>query len=207
MVKLYQEYKQELWAAFEASDVDAIDKLFAERPTLKGLSTSWTTLLHDVVTHSCSLAVIDHLIKLGFDVNAKTKGEGMNVLSCAAYTGRADIISLLLKRGAMVDVSESHLNPLIAAIGQGNIESVKLFIDEGVDLNIKYNGNDALWFAAGNRDQQSVDLIISHLAKNNPALERKLRKRANRLMSYKEGFIMKRVSKFFELISIYLGRI
>lgn len=63
-----------------------------------------------------------------------------------------------------MDVSDPRSNPLFGAILSGNLENVKLLIESGIDINVKYNGEsmknmDALAFAIERRQKKIATLL------------------------------------------------
>ena len=191
MGKLHKDYRRELWDAIREADLATIDVLLSERPSLRGLKASPTTLLHDVVTQRCKIEVIQHLVDAGLDVNAKTKGSAINALSLAATNKRPELVAYLIEKGAVIDTSASYRNPFIAAASSGDIATAKILIDAGIDPSLKYRGRDALWFAAGQRNQDMVDFIIDHQSNGNPSAAKRLRKRADKVMSHEPGWLSK----------------
>jgi uncharacterized protein len=85
-------------------------------------------------------------------------------LNEAATAGHVDIAKYLLSCGAELDVSDPRSNPLFGAIMSGNLEIVKLLIENGIDTQVKYSGEsmqnmDALAFAV-ERGQTEIAALL-----------------------------------------------
>ena len=107
------------------------------------------------------------LLDMGADVNA-TNDRYFSALRTAAEKGYADIVKILLQRGAMVDYagrsSETPLMYVMSSPDANNeeLEDVaKILINAGADVNAKGRiGNTALHSAAGNNKIHLVRLLI-----------------------------------------------
>jgi ankyrin repeat protein len=82
------------------------------------------------------------LTERGADVNARA-ATGINVLMMAArYRGNAEVIRLLLKKGAKPNVENgievrNNATPLFLAIMSGDEENVRVLIDSGARIDLK----------------------------------------------------------------------
>lgn len=107
---------------------------------------------------------VKHLIEKGADVNAIiTKGflKG-SPLILAAAGGHAEIVKLLLDRGAHINIKdEEHgATALLYAVNAGQTEIVKLLIDRSADVNLKSKeGYTALSIARMGKKSEIIKLI------------------------------------------------
>jgi len=103
------------------------------------------------------------LIAAGANVNAKTKLEKTPLLVAAAHDGYADVLRLLIDKGAdlkAVDVRGS--NALHNAAATGNAEMVRLLLDKGIDANTRDKGDGtALQNAASAASPEAIKLLLA----------------------------------------------
>jgi len=76
-------------------------------------------------------------IEAGADVNATYKGEYERraMLFWAADRGRADVVELLLQKGAAPEGDNADNTPLMRAVGTGNLDAVKALLAGGATPN------------------------------------------------------------------------
>jgi uncharacterized protein len=105
------------------------------------------------------MAVAKRLLEAGAPVNQS----GWTPLMYAAYEGRADMVELLLARGAEVNARSPNLStPLMLAARNGHMEAVRLLLKAGAETELKNDqGYTAEAWAnnAGNTD--AADLIAA----------------------------------------------
>jgi len=111
-------------------------------------------------------------------INVKSK-EGYSLLHLAAERGNAEIVRLLIEKGAIIDIKHPYgVTPLHLAVccGYGiigldciskkirNYENVtKLLISNGADVNAKdKEGNSPLYYIAMNGNCKIAELLISN---------------------------------------------
>ena len=83
---------------------------------------------------SGTLSEAEKLLNQGFDPNIKNPIGGQTALQAAAFAGRADMVRLLVGKGAKVDEpSENGETALMAGIQ--HLEIVKLLIELGANVN------------------------------------------------------------------------
>ena len=96
--------------------------------------------------------------------NAPINPSGWTPLMYAAYEGRADMVALLLEKGAEVNARAPNLStPLMLAARNGHMEAVRLLLKAGAETEIKNDqGFTAESWAnnAGNTD--AADLIAAY---------------------------------------------
>lgn len=114
------------------------------------------------------IEIVDFLLSKGADVNAKDSA-GYTAL---IYTGDITIAADLINHGADVHVRTKNKNtPLIIAVKNGQLDMVKLLLDNGVRVDVKDAGGcTALMFAAQKEDAHEFDIakyLIDHGANVN----------------------------------------
>src|SRR5688572_22871099 len=88
--------------------------------------------LNQAVARGDEASVKDYLAR-GWDVNGRGM-HGMMPLMIAAKTGRTNMLSLLIEKGADVNSHNDSANALMWAISSGNEDSVRLLLQAGPDL-------------------------------------------------------------------------
>ncbi len=143
---------KEIRTAIKQNNVERVAELIGSDTELLNMSMRpFGTFLHVAATHG-KLEIVKRLIELGADINKRGGVYGDGALNQAASKGQLEIVMYLLTCGAEVDVSEPEKNPLFGAIQGGYIDIVKLLIENGIDIHVKYTGEymknmDALAFA------------------------------------------------------------
>lgn len=82
--------------------------------------------------------IVNYLIGCKCDVNL---GGGLfkkSPICEAAFKGNMEIVDLLVKNGAKLDVSSFENNPLFAAICNRHVAVAKYLIDNGLDIKVSY---------------------------------------------------------------------
>jgi ankyrin repeat protein len=138
-------------AAIKDGDAEKVRTLIGGSDHLLNLKTPFGTWLHVAAKHG-QAKIVQQLISLGADVNARAGVFNGAPIHLAASEGYVEIVRYLLDHGAELDVSEPERNPLFAAIYGGHLDVVKLLSDRGINPHIKYTGKsmenmDALAFA------------------------------------------------------------
>lgn len=131
------------------------------------------------------------LLEAGARVNVKNVSGGTPLLS-AAGSGKAAAVKMLLERGAewnvRTDISDKApkvrkyrtypgygisaegVTPLMAAARRGDADALKLFLDKGVEVNVKAaDGKTALMAAAASGSAEAVKLLLEKGADANVA--------------------------------------
>lgn len=88
--------------------------------------------------------IIQHLIEVGADVNAKSE-RGSSPLLALCQHNDVDLARLLIKHGARYDVQVNNayngkINGLIVAAESGSFDILKLLVESGLDVNYKIEG-------------------------------------------------------------------
>jgi len=80
---------------------------------------------------------IELLINNNADVNVPNES-GKSALIQASWLFKIDVINLLLQNGADVNAPNNNDTPLYIIIHRNNLDLVKLFVDKGANINLKY---------------------------------------------------------------------
>lgn len=177
----------DFWGAIASGDLTQIQELLKDDGSLasarndKGISAVMIAMYHRRPDIAGALAAagapldLMELIALGLidAVAGALEEEGaMNVKSpdgfypvhYAAFFGRADIMKLLLERGAdpnVVAENAMKVQPLHSAVAVRCMECVRLLLAAGVAVNAKQEGGwTALQAAAKHGDLELIDLLL-----------------------------------------------
>jgi len=121
-----------------------------------------TALMLAVERNDVELATL--FVRAQARVNA-ANDYGATALSVAASNGNSALITLLLE--AHADPNKALLSgetPLMTAVDAGNAEAARLLLAHGADVNARETkgGQDALMWAAANREPAIVTLLLAH---------------------------------------------
>ena len=106
------------------------------------------------------LTLVKKYIQEGIDINFKDN-TNITPLVLATKYNHTEIIKLLLKNKAQVNVKDEYMSPLVFAIRNNNIEIVKLLISSGADLNIyDGSGKNLLTLAASQKCYAILELLL-----------------------------------------------
>jgi len=122
------------------------------------------SVLHFAV-ENCSVEVVQLLIDVGANVEAKTKNL-KTPLYWAAGSGRKDILEVLVKNGARVDgISLEKQTALFEAVSQGNKESVAYLLEQGIDVNACDKLGETVLHESIRRDDKAItDVLLKYNA-------------------------------------------
>lgn len=123
------------------------------------------TPLHWAATQSVEL--VQQMLSMGADMNHQAGPFRYSPLSKAARAGRLDVVMLLVKLGAVLDVSSSLTNPLCQAASEGHYDVVKYLLSTPIDRHATYELRDgtlinALVEAELGGHSNIVQLLLSH---------------------------------------------
>ncbi|HDR7964516.1 TPA: ankyrin repeat domain-containing protein, partial [Bacillus wiedmannii] len=131
---------KEIRTAIKQNNVKGVVELIGSDTELLNMSMRpFGTFFHVAATHG-KLEIVKRLIELGADINKRGDVYGGGALNQAASKGQFEIVRYLLTCGAEMDTSEPERNPLFGAIQGGYIDIVKLLIENGIDIHVKYTG-------------------------------------------------------------------
>jgi ankyrin repeat protein len=128
-----QKIKDQLFEAAENGDLETLKNLLTKYPDMKDVKEDggWS-LLHMART---SRKMIEYLIKIGSDIEAKS-GAQWSPLHSQAYYGHKDGVELLLEHGADIEAKTSFGHtPLLSSIRWDRIEVTKFLIKKGANVN------------------------------------------------------------------------
>ncbi|GGA33800.1 ankyrin repeat domain-containing protein [Psychrobacillus lasiicapitis] len=128
-------------SAIKNDQLDILRDLLKKEPEMLTWMTPFGTWLHVAAAHG-HLEIIKLLINAGIDINAQGGTFSTNALERAATKGYLDIVEYLINKDIVIDTSEPDRNPLFSAIYGGHLEIVKLLVESGIDLYIKYSGEN-----------------------------------------------------------------
>jgi ankyrin repeat protein len=154
---------QEIRTAIKQGDLDTLQVLIGSDKTILELMTVFGTWLHVATAHE-KLEILKYLVSIGADVNRKGGILGGGPLNEAASKGNLEIVKYLVSCGAELDVSEPNWNPLFGAIHGGHTSVAKFLIESGIDITVRYTGEnmknmDALAFAKESGRSDIVRLL------------------------------------------------
>lgn len=152
-----------LRGAIKDGDTDKVVTLLQSNPGLLDVQTPFGSWLH-VAASFGKLEIVKLLLKLGINVNARGGTFNGGAINLAASGGHLDVAKCLLDSGAVLDVSEPERNPLFAGIYGGHVEIVKLFLERGIDVTVRYTGSsmnnmDAYGFALERGEEEIAELL------------------------------------------------
>lgn len=145
--KFFQEVRQ----AIRDGDTEAVVALVGSDALKLHMDTPFGSWLHQASSFG-QLRTVEALLELGIDPNLDSGILGGNALNAAASNGRTAVVQHLLSSGTSMDVSDPKRNPLFGAIYRDSLDIVKLLVESGIDIHVKYTGEsmknmDALAFA------------------------------------------------------------
>ena len=117
-----------------------------------------------------SIAVVKILLNAGADINLKGGCLGTALVAACLYGKNADLVRLLLDRGADPNISEcsDYENALYTACLMGKPEIVSLLLQRGADPNIdcgRYGSPLHTAFSVG--DKGTIDMLLQRGADSN----------------------------------------
>lgn len=138
-----------LWSAF-LKRWDLLEPLIEAGADMNFIDNSGMTALHMSAFSGC-LSSTSFLIEKGMDVNAQPKY--FTPLHLAAFGNSPETAKVLLNNGAKMDILTAKQNCeeslLHCAVRANAVECVRLFVEEGADVNsLKANGTNAIHLAA-----------------------------------------------------------
>lgn len=115
--------------------------------------------------------IIEILLNAGAKVNATTN-DGLTAVHEAAKIGATDVIDLLIRHGADLDIpaTEYAETPLISAAAKGYTATVKALLTAGAKVRVaQYGGWTALHYALQNRNSEMACMILEYSPDTNAA--------------------------------------
>jgi ankyrin repeat protein len=122
----------------------------------------WTKLLINA-SENGHRKVVQALLKMGVDVNAKNK-DGWTALMVASFNGHLEVMQALLAKGADINAKRNYGGTaLITAIAFGRLDVVQALLAKGADVNAKENYGETALMRASQKGY--LDVVQALLAK------------------------------------------
>ncbi|HYP09421.1 MAG TPA: ankyrin repeat domain-containing protein, partial [Bryobacteraceae bacterium] len=111
------------------------------------------------------------LIEHGADVNVRTQQGRTPLMAAAKRNGNADLVRLLLEKGA--DVKSPGDTTLIPAAQSGDVEIIRLLIQAGANVNCTGSrmGDTPLMYAAASENVEATRLLLTKGANPNAGVK------------------------------------
>lgn len=151
---------------YAQSESNRWSKIKRKEEARDNLISSGFALSEDAMGESVAsghLDIIQNYIDAGFSPSCRNS-KGVPMLCLAIRYNHMDVVTHLIELGADINaVSEDRNNtPVMDAASSGFIESIKLLVKEGSDLECKSkNGQTALILAVGNGDEEVSNYLLS----------------------------------------------
>ena len=123
--------------AIQNGDLSKLKIIVEKNPKILKEISSFGSVLQ-IAAREGNKEIVNYLLDCKCDVNA---GGGLfkkSPIAEAAFKGYIEIVDILVKHGAKLDVSSFENNPLFAAIYNNHVEVAKYLIDQGIDINAVY---------------------------------------------------------------------
>ncbi|MEE3312939.1 MAG: ankyrin repeat domain-containing protein [Treponema sp.] len=124
--------------AIQNGDLTKLKNLVEKNPGILKEISSFGSVLQ-IAAREGNKEIVSYLLDCKCDVNF---GGGLfkkSPIGEAAFKGKLEIVDLLIRNGAKLDVSSFENNPLFAAIYNKHVDVAKYLIDKGIDINAKYS--------------------------------------------------------------------
>lgn len=155
---------QPIREAIKVGDLKRVKKLIGTDDDVLFIETTFGSWLH-VAASKGKIDIVKWLLDCGLDINAIGGILKASPLKEAASDGHVDVVEYLLSCGAEIDVSDPNRNPLFGAIYGGHADVARVLIDHGIDVTVRYSGDnmqgmDALAFAVERGQTEIIKLIM-----------------------------------------------
>ncbi|ETS79005.1 hypothetical protein PFICI_08858 [Pestalotiopsis fici W106-1] len=150
----------QLSMAVLAGDQSIVEALLEQGADIEVLYDNRTPLMLAVIHGFVDM--VEVLVRNNADINAKPRG-GLSVLHLAVYYGYPKVANLLLMYGAKLEACINFGTPLVLACGRGHMETTRLLLESGANINAKNkDGATALLMAAGYGHWKTVQLLLEN---------------------------------------------
>ena len=165
--------KQAIYLAIQQGKSDNVALLIDENKNAIAMTTPFGTWLH-VAASLGNLPIMKLFLKKGIDINVKGGVLGGNALNYAASRGQLEAVKFLFSRGGEFDTSDPTRNPLFSAIVSGHLSVAKFLIEKGIDISVKYSGENmkntgALEFATKHQQWDIARLLTGRTGPSEPS--------------------------------------
>ncbi|MFJ8219748.1 ankyrin repeat domain-containing protein [Bacillus cereus] len=132
---------REIRNAIKIGDINRMKQLMGYDTKLLNAKTSFGTWLH-IAAKKGNLDIVKFLVEEGIDIDARGGTFDSSALNSAAGSGYLDIVKYLVRASAELDVSLAKRNPLFGAIYGGYKNVVEFLVEKGIDISIRYTGEN-----------------------------------------------------------------
>ena len=160
-----------IWLAATKGQAELIDMLAdhgaaIDQADSNGVTPLWAACQNGLAT------VVEALLRHQANIEARRNTDDVACLWQASYYGHADVVRVLLSRGADTEVANKEgATPLWVAAQSAHMEVVGLLVRAGANINAKrQQGDSALWYAAQNGKVDTVLALLSLGADANTAM-------------------------------------
>jgi ankyrin repeat protein len=144
-------------------------------------SIGWNPLL--LAYHKENLELMELLLDNGADTEIKLKQNGFSILADALFNYKDDIVKLLVKKGANVNVKYGNINPILyIRMSNDDLEIFNLFIASGFDLTARGINNETSLMSACSSWRSSLPIVKKILELHPELLHMKNDDNTNALM-------------------------
>lgn len=111
----------------------------------------WTALMY-AVRYQESTEIIDELLNAGAEVKAKNDHAISSLMLASTYSRNPEILKIILSNYAITDTEV--LKAFVSLLSDNSVSEnirltkINLYLDEGLNLNLYYNGKTPLMYAA-----------------------------------------------------------
>ena len=154
-----------IYDAITDENVNDIDSLFLQNPEMLNIHTfmggqTWL----GYAAEDGKLVSVKKLIAMGADKNIGDEIYGSKPICSACSNGHAEVARYLTEQGSEVDVEASVRNPLFAAIVGRSPDCVRIILETGIDVTVRYNSDtmndmDAVAFALMRGEAECAEII------------------------------------------------
>lgn len=119
---------------------------------------------------------VARLIEYGINIEERHKASGRNALLVAAHCGKDDVVELLIRHHARLDVTDgSGWTALHLAASRGHCGVISLLMEESNIAEVpNYQGRTALRIAVDRSQHEALKMLLMHNAKVNTRAENQM---------------------------------
>ncbi|CAI7608891.1 unnamed protein product [Penicillium viridicatum] len=119
---------------------------------------------------------VARLIEYGINIEERHKASGRNALLVAAHCGKDDVVELLIRHHARLDVTDgSGWTALHLAASRGHCGVIILLMEESNIAEVpNYQGRTALRIAVDRSQHEALQMLLMHNAKVNTRAEKQM---------------------------------